>query len=214
MALIFILFVGGWFIDVHVMGNLTRSSIRIADQAVSNVTASHVQHSDDILTRMGEYVVKDKAEDVARELAYVLKGKRPMITPNCAGIPGSGPSPSSRFTPRTGPEGYTDLYDSPRLYPVHPDKNVEGRNQLDWEKEYPETTELIKRSFKENQVQGFFTFFDKDKRQRQRFSVRVHVPGTPFIAAAIVNLDEFFLPAQQTDEGILPGRHGAGQAAD
>ena len=27
--------------------------------------------------------------------------------------------------------------------------------------------------------------------------MRVHVPGTPFIVAAIVNLDEFFLPAQQ-----------------
>ena len=76
LALIAILFVGAWFIDAHVMGKLTKSSIHIADQAVSNVTASHVQHSDDILTRMGEYVVKDKAEDVARELAYVLKGKK------------------------------------------------------------------------------------------------------------------------------------------
>ncbi|MCK9375818.1 MAG: adenylate/guanylate cyclase domain-containing protein [Syntrophobacterales bacterium] len=46
-------------------------------------------------------------------------------------------------------------------------------------------------------MQGFFTFFDKNKKERQRFSVRVHVPGTPFIAAAIVNLDEFFLPARQ-----------------
>ena len=53
VALIVILFVGGWFIDAHVMGNLTKSSISIADQAVSNVTAAHVQHSDDILTRMG-----------------------------------------------------------------------------------------------------------------------------------------------------------------
>ena len=56
---------------------------------------------------------------------------------------------------------------------------------------------MIKRSFKENYVQGFYKFFDKDKKERQRFSVRVHVPGTPFIVAAIVNLDEFFLPAQQ-----------------
>ena len=79
----------------------------------------------------------------------------------------------------------------------HPDKTVEGRNQLDWEKEYPETTALIKRSFTENQVQGFFTFFDKDKKERQRFSVRIHVPGTPFIVAAIVNLDQFFTPSQQ-----------------
>ena len=58
------------------MGDLTKSAINIADQAVSHVTAANVQHSDRILTHMGEYVVKDKAEDVARELAYVLKGKK------------------------------------------------------------------------------------------------------------------------------------------
>jgi class 3 adenylate cyclase/HAMP domain-containing protein len=102
----------------------------------------------------------------------------------------------SIYTPH-GPAGYTDLYDRDGYILFHPDKNVEGRNQLDWQKEYPETTEMIKRSFKENHVQGFYTFFDKDKKERQRFSVRVHVPGTRFIVAAIVNLDEFFLPAQQ-----------------
>ena len=150
-----------------------------------------------ILTQMGEYVVKDKAEDVARDLAYVLKGKNTddyaklRRDPRLRAI-----AIQSIYTPH-GSAGYTDLYDQNGYILFHPDKNVEGRNQLDWEKEYPETTEMIKRSFKENYVQGFFTFFDKDQRQRQRFSVRVHVPGTPFIAAAIVNLDEFFLPAQQ-----------------
>ena len=38
LALIVILFVGAWFIDAHVMGELTKSAIKIADQAVSNVT--------------------------------------------------------------------------------------------------------------------------------------------------------------------------------
>ena len=38
LALIAILFVGAWFIDAHVMGELTKSAIKIADQAVSQVT--------------------------------------------------------------------------------------------------------------------------------------------------------------------------------
>ena len=154
-------------------------------------------HSDRILTQMGEYVVQDKAEDVARELAHALKGKtkadyaRLRRDPNLRAM-----AIQKIYTPH-GPAGYTDLYDQDGYILFHPDQNVEGRNQLDWEKEYPETTEMIKRSFKEDHVQGYFTFFDKDKKERQRFSVRVHVPGTPFIVAAIVNLDEFFLPAQQ-----------------
>ncbi|MFA5110415.1 MAG: adenylate/guanylate cyclase domain-containing protein, partial [Desulfobaccales bacterium] len=100
------------------------------------------------------------------------------------------------YTPH-GPAGYTDLYDKNGYILFHPDPAVEGRNQLDWEKQYPETTELIKRSFTQERVEGYFTFFDKDKRERSRYSARVHVPGTPFVVAAIVNLDEFFLPTQE-----------------
>jgi class 3 adenylate cyclase/HAMP domain-containing protein len=197
VALIVILSAGAWFIDAHVMGELTKSAIKIADQAVTEVTEAHVLHSDDILTRMGKYVVKDKAEDVARELAYVLKGKKLDDYAKLRRDPGlRAIAIQSIYTP-DGPAGYTDLYDTRGYILFHPDKNVEGRNQLDWDKEYPETTEMIKRSFKENHVQGFFTFFDKEKKERKRFSVRVHVPGTPFIVAAIVNLDQFFTPSQQ-----------------
>ena len=197
LALIVILSAGAWFIDAHVMGEVTKSAIKIADQAVGNVTSDHVLHSDRILTLMGQYVVKDKAEDVARELAYILKGKKLDDYAKLRRDPGlRAMAIQSIYTPH-GPAGYTDLYDRDGYILFHPDKNVEGRNQLDWQKEYPETTEMIKRSFKENHVQGFYTFFDKDKKERQRFSVRVHVPGTRFIVAAIVNLDEFFLPAQQ-----------------
>ncbi|OGR26059.1 MAG: hypothetical protein A2139_02160 [Desulfobacca sp. RBG_16_60_12] len=197
LALIALLSVGAWFIDAHVLGKLTKSAIQIADQAVTDVTAANVLHSDRILTLMGQYVVRDKAEDVARELAYVLKGKQKSDYARLRRDPGlRAMAIQSIYTPH-GPAGYTDLYDQDGYILFHPDENVEARNQLDWEKEYPETTELIKRSFKEDHVQGFFTFFDKDKKERKRFSVRVHVPGTRFIAAAIVNLDEFFLPAQQ-----------------
>jgi class 3 adenylate cyclase/HAMP domain-containing protein len=197
LALIAIFFVGGWFIDAHVMGELNKSAIKIADRAVNQVTEAHVLHSDRILTQIGEYVVKDKAEDVARELAHALTGKtkadyaRLRRDPHLRAM-----AVQPIYTPH-GPAGYTDLYDQDGYILFHPDQNVEGRNQMDWEKEYPETTEMIKRSFKENYVQGFYKFFDKDKKERQRFSVRVHIPGTPFIVAAIVNLDEYFLPAQQ-----------------
>jgi class 3 adenylate cyclase/HAMP domain-containing protein len=197
LALIAILFVGAWFIDAHVLGELTKNAIKIADQAVNDVTAADIQHSDRILTVMGKYVVRDKAEDVAREMAHILKGKKKSDYARLRRDPGVRAIAIQAIHTPHGTAGYTDLYDQDGYILFHPDKNVEGRNQLDWEKEYPETTEMIKRSFKENHVQGFYTFFDKDKKERQRFSVRVHVPGTPFIAAAIVNLDEFFLPAQQ-----------------
>ena len=101
LALIALLFVGGWFIDAQVLGELTKSAIKIAHQAVSDVTATNIQYSDRILTRMGEYVVKDKAEDVARELAYTGKGKKCQITPDCVGFPAPGHRHPAEFTPPT-----------------------------------------------------------------------------------------------------------------
>jgi class 3 adenylate cyclase/HAMP domain-containing protein len=197
LALIVILGVGAWLIDVYVMRDLTRSAIKIADQAVSQVTTVNVGYSNRVLSSLGKGVVKTKAETVAGELAYVLRGKKLR--------PYSRLRRNRRlraialqkiYTPE-GPAGYTDLYDNKGYILFHPDKNVEGRNQLDWAKQYPVVTAMIKRSFTENDVEGFFTFFDKDNRQRQRYSVRVQVPGTPFIVGAIVNLDEFFLPTQR-----------------
>ena len=107
LALIGILFVGAWFIDAHVLGELTKSAIKIADQAVNDVTAANVQHSDRILTVMGKYVVRDKAEDVARELAYVLKGKKTDRLRQTA--PGS-PAPGHRHPGDSHPPRYGGIY--------------------------------------------------------------------------------------------------------
>ena len=111
LTLIVILGAGGWLLDAHVLSELTKSSIKIADQSVSQVTEEHVLHSDRILALMGQYVVKDKAEDVARELAYLFKGKKtddyaklrrnPVIRATAI---------QAIYTPH-GSAGYTDLYD-------------------------------------------------------------------------------------------------------
>jgi class 3 adenylate cyclase/HAMP domain-containing protein len=197
LVLIIIVGVGAWFIDGYVMHDLTKSAIHIADTAVSQVTAANVRHSEHILTQLGEYVVRDKAEDVARELAFILGGQK---TYNYARLRGNAflrKIATQRIYTPYGPAGYMDLYDKHGYILFHPDKNVEGRNQLDWEKQYPQATEMIRRSFSQNYVKGYFTFFDKHNKERRRFSVRVHVAGTPFIVAAIVNLDEYFAPSQR-----------------
>ena len=182
LALIVILGAGAWFIDGYVMHDLTKSAITIADRAVSQVTAANVKHSDRLLTQLGEYIVKDKAEDVARELAYLLGGKPTYDYAKLRRDPFLRKIATQPIYTPDGPAGYVDLYAKDGYILFHPDKNVEGRNQLDWEKTYPEATELIKRSFSADHVKGYFTFFDKQNRERRRFSVRVHVPGTPSLS--------------------------------
>ena len=194
LALILLLTVGMWAIANHFMYKLTERNLTLAAASMQEITAADVQLSKNILTGVGEYIIQDKAEDVARELAHHFKGKKGYDYAQIRHNPNLRKVAIQKIYAWGEEAGYTDLYDQNGYILFHPDPNVEGRNQLDWQAEYPETTELVKRSFTENKVAGYFTFFDKQKRERQKYSARVRVPGTPFIVAAIVNIDEFFLP--------------------
>jgi len=207
LSLILLLILGIWIVDDQILEHMTQRYLNFADEGAVAITAANYQVSKKILTRYGEYIIEDKAQDVARELAYVLGGRKTYDygkmrrDPKLRRI-----AIQTIYTPH-GPAGYTDLYDQNGYVLFHPDPKVEGHNQLDWEKDYPQTTGMIKRSFKEDRVAGYYTFFDKDGEERKRYSVRVHVPGTPFIVAAIVNIDEYFLPVQDqmrtASQGII-----------
>ena len=151
---------------------------------------------------VGEYIIQDKAEDVARELAHYFKGNKAYDYAQIRRNPNLRKVAIQKIYAFGKEAGYTDLYDHHGFILFHPDPQVEGRNQLDWQKEYPETTEMVKRSFTENNVSGYFTFLDQNRRERQKYSVRVHIPGTPFIVAAIVNIDEFFQPTLEKIKAV------------
>jgi class 3 adenylate cyclase len=207
LALIAILTLGMWVVAARLLDRLAKNNLATADSAVKQVTKAHHALSEKILTNLGEYIVKDKAEDVAQELAYLLARKKYKDYAQLRSDNVLRRVAIQEIYTAGGPAGYTDLYDKNGFILFHPDKKVEGRNQLDWEKEFPQTTSLIKRSFTEDKVQGYFEFFDQVGKLRKRYSARVHVPGSPFVVAAIVNLDQYFTPTQekisQASQGIL-----------
>ena len=192
LVLLFTLWMGA--VSDYSTDLLLRRSLETAETALKDATAANLQLSEKILTRVGEYIIQDKAEDVARELAHYFKGNKAYDYAQIRRNPILRKVAIQKIYAFGKEAGYTDLYDQHGFILFHPDPQVEGRNQLDWQKEYPETTEMVKRSFTENNVSGYFTFFDQNRRERQKYSVRVHIPGTPFIVAAIVNIDAFFQP--------------------
>ncbi|MDP3182041.1 MAG: adenylate/guanylate cyclase domain-containing protein [Desulfobaccales bacterium] len=208
-ALIALLILGMLMLTDWVEHKMAVHNLEIAQNAVQEVTAANVQVAEEVLTKNGEYIVKDKAEDVARELAYLLKGKKTYNYAQMRQDKNLRKIAIQDISTVEGVAGYTDLYDKGGEIIFHPDKQVEGQNQakLEWQKEYPETWKLIKRSLTTDNVTGYYTFFDKDGKNRRRFSARVHVPGTPFIVGAIVNIDEFFVPTQEeikkASQGIM-----------
>ncbi len=192
LVLLFTLWMGA--VSDYSTDLLLNHSIETAETALKDATAANVQLSEKILTEAGKYIIQDKAEDVARELAHYFKGKKTYDYDQIRRNPNLRKEAIQKIYAWGKEAGYTDLYDQHGYILFHPDPQVEGRNQLDWQDEYPEATELVKRSFTEPSISGYFTFFDQTRRERQKYSARVRIPGTPFMVAAIVNIDEFFRP--------------------
>jgi len=196
IVLILLLTFGMWFVAHRFMTELTVQTLSIADTSVQQVTVANDQLSEKILTNLGEYVIRDKAQDVVRELAYLLGNQKQYdYTQLRRNDKLRRVAVQKIFTPE-GAAGYTDLYDNKGEIIFHPDRRAEGQNQLTWRGNYPEATDLLKRSLKED-VSGYFTSFDERNKDRKRFSVRLHVQNTPFIVSSIVNIDQFFEPTQQ-----------------
>jgi hypothetical protein len=76
LALILLLTVGMWFIDDYYMHRLAQSTLALENRGAQNLTNANLQLSESMIRSLGEYIVKDKAEDVARELAHFFKGEK------------------------------------------------------------------------------------------------------------------------------------------
>jgi class 3 adenylate cyclase len=198
LALLLLLTFGMLVVANQSMDRMRDRNLAFTEDGAMKLTRANYQLAKQILTEHGEYVVKDKAEDVAKELAFLLKGKKTFDYAKIRRDPVLRKVAIQPIYTPAGSAGYTDLYDKKGYILFHPDPQVEGQDQgnPEWQAKYPETWELIKRSLTEDQVFGYFSFFDKHGQTRQRYSARVHVPGTPFIVGAIVNIDEYFRPTQ------------------
>ncbi len=197
LVLILLLSLGMWFVDDWIMDKMTASNLIFAEEGVEAITTANNRLAEEILTTYGKYIVEDKAADAALELSYLLKGKKTFNYEELRRNKLLRQVAIQEIRTPVGIAGYTIVYDKNRINVFHPDKKVEGVNYVLWQDQYPEMWQLLNRSLKEEKVTGYLTFFDQDNRQRQRYAATRRVPGTPFFVAAVVNIDEFFLPTQE-----------------
>ena len=179
------------------------------------------QIAEDILTTYGETLVDSRVAGVSKGLALHLKGRdltnyaALRQDPNLRGLATQKIEPPRKIDHgaqdsqgNTAPTnqlqaGFFMVYDSKGEIIFFPDwipnvsaANIEGMNAYNWQPKYQAMHDLLE-LFWEDQVQDYYTFFDTQKnKERRRYTSRVHIPGTPFILAAQVNIDEYFEPAQ------------------
>jgi class 3 adenylate cyclase len=175
---------------------IRRRNLQFAEDGVQQITAANLSLSEKVLTHYGEFVVADKAQDVAQELAPYLSGKKISDYGKLRQNPKLRHIATQDIVTPEGTAGYADLIDNRGEAVLHPNPKVEGKNFAQWQEEFPEMWRLVGRSFTEPQVSGYYTFLDTQNRQRKKFMALAQVPRSPFIVVAAVNIDEFFLPSQ------------------
>ncbi len=235
IVVIILMALGMWLTAHRLAAELSTTNLKSAQQGARRTIDRTSQIAADILTAYGESLVDSRVAGVARGLALRLKGRdltnyaalrrdqelRALATQKIeppkkidAGAEGNKRSsaPNNQLQ-----AGFFMVYDAKGEIVFFPDwipnvtaASIEGKNARDWQREYRAMPELLERSFREDQVQGYYNFLDSQKnKERRRYTSRVHIPGTPFILAAQVNIDEFYEPAQkkiqQDVQGIMAG---------
>jgi len=194
VILILLLSLGMWAVDEFVIDRMEASNLAFSEEGLMKVTTSSYQIARQILTEYGEAVVEDKAEDVVRDLSYLLKGKKSFDYSQMRRDKVLRALCTQEIPSRHGVAGYVDLIDNKGYAVLHPNRDIEGKNFQAWQEQYPIMWDLVRQSFTQPKVKGYYTFVDTSNHTREKFMALRQVPGTPFIVVAVVNIDDFFTP--------------------
>jgi serine phosphatase RsbU (regulator of sigma subunit) len=184
--------------------DLTSLNIRTSNQGINEIVDKNVDLAENILTRYGKKIVDLKAERVASQLSLLLAGREPydhLILQKDEELRKIATQDIYAEYPENILAGYIAVVDNSGYAVLHPNPNIESHNLGEWKDEFPALWEMVERSFAEDEVSGFYNFFDKDTNEiRKKYMVIHHVIGTPFSVYATVYIDKYFKPVHQVIE--------------
>jgi class 3 adenylate cyclase len=196
LAIIILVTAGYLTAAQFILDRVEANNIAFATQGVKEIEAANVGLAREILTALGERAVEDKADTVAKDVAFFLGGKKSYDYHRIRQNERLRRVATQDIQTLEGVAGYVDLLDNRGEALLHPNREVEGQNFSRWREEFPEMWRLVSQAFTNPLVKGYYTFLDRSNQPRQKFMVLKQVPHTPFIVAAVVNIDQYFQPTQ------------------
>ncbi len=198
LILVILMTLGMWFTAHRLARKLTTTGLKNANRDAQRSIEATSRIAEEVLTTYGEALVDNKVEGLSKGLALRLRGRNLKDYAALRRDPILRRMATQKIYTPEGEAGFVMVYDQKGEVLFFFLRRVEGKNARNWEPEYQEMHDLLERSLMEKKVKGYYTFFDpRQKRERRRYTSRVQIPGTPFILAAQVNIDQFFVPAQK-----------------
>ena len=198
------LIIGNMLFFTTNLGVIKLKSIKdIGYDSLKEVSAASIKESTSALNKLGEQVIRDKAESVAREIEIFLR-TLPKPNPKSPG-PALSKNPQLRelAIAKVGLTGYTGVQDDTALCWFHPNPTVEGTDLHALATTRPAFWRAMEPGLKSKTGHGgYYDWKEPDGKIRQKYLYTMPIKGTNLSVSATTYMDEFSRPVKMVEEKI------------
>ena len=179
------------FVSLNI-GSIQFMSIRdVGWNSLKELGSAGLKESTASLNNLGEKIIQEKAEDVAREIEIYAK-----THPGKGGIGLSGdPRLAEIAVQKVGETGYTAVHDNKGVNYFHVNPKIVGTDLHALSAKLPDFVKILDAGLKEP-AHGYYNWIDADGKVRPKYMFTTPVKGTNLIVAATTYIDEFSRPAK------------------
>lgn len=163
--------------------------------SLSELSAASLKESTESLNKLGERIIQEKAQDVARQIEIFIKSQ-----PNTSlSVLSKNPKMKEIAVQKVGETGYTAVHDNRGINYFHVNPQIVGTDLHQLSTKLPEFWKILEAGLS-GPASGYYNWKDPDGSIRQKFMYTAPVPGTNLIVAATTYIDEFSKPAKKIAE--------------
>jgi len=167
-------------------------SIRdIGFSSLTELSNAAVKESTASLNKLGERIIQEKAQDVAKQIEIFMKSQPSATFSSLA----NNAKLKEIALQKVGETGYTAVHDKRGINYFHANPKLVGTDLHDLAAKLPEFWKILEAGLK-GPAFGYYNWKDADGSIRPKFMYNTPVPGTNLIVAATTYIDEFSKPAK------------------
>jgi HAMP domain-containing protein len=183
------------FLDINI-GKFRFPSIKgIWANSLNELGAANLKESTNSLNKLGEEIIRQKAEDVGIQLEIYLGSKG---YPNKIPIQRLYDDPVMKklSLQKIGETGYTAIHDTKGINHFHANPKLIGSDLHNLASTLPAFWKILEAGLSGEPVSGYYDWKEPNGTIRSKYMVTVPVRGTNLIVAATTYIDEFSQPAR------------------